>query len=317
MYARNSRFVHPWIRIAAAGVAVALIAGCASSKPANKGTSGVAGGTGGNGTTLNSSGSSSGNTGQIAPSSSSSGTNASTDTNVASLPSELDRKIVRTATLTLRADNVAERFQDASSIASQLGGFVSNSTFGNSGSKQTASITIRVPGERYQDALVQLRKLGDVKDENSNANDATEEYTDLGSRLRNLQATEQQYLGFLKQAGNLNDVLTVQDRLGQTRGQIEQVQGRINLLDSQSNLATITVHLEPAAIANGNQTNGTGPLQTARRAFDASLVVLLGLSTAILAVGAFSWWLLPLAVGGWVLARKSLRASRERRVPPA
>src|SRR5439155_17525925 len=116
MYAHSSPFVQPWIRIAVAGVAVALIAGCASSKPANKGTSGVAGGTGGNGTTLNSSGSSSGNTGQIV-SSSSSGT---TDTNVASLPSELDRKIVRTATLTLRADNVAERFQDASNIASQL-----------------------------------------------------------------------------------------------------------------------------------------------------------------------------------------------------
>src|SRR5207245_3779839 len=197
--------------------------------PANKNTSGGAGGAGANGTTLNSiSGSSSGNTGQLAPASSSSGANASTDTNVASLPSELDRKIVRTATLTLRADNVAERFQDASSVATQLGGFVSNSTFGNSGSKQTASITIRVPGERYQDALVQLRKLGDVKDENSNANDATEEYTDLAARLRNLQATEQQYLGFLRQAGNLTDVLTVQDRLSQTRGQIEQVQGRIN-----------------------------------------------------------------------------------------
>ena len=186
MYAHSSRFAHPWIRIAVAGVAVALIAGCSSSKPANKSTSGGAGGAGGNGTTLNSSsGSSSGNTGQLAPASSSSGANASTDTNVASLPSEIDRKIVRTATLTLRADNVAERFQDASSIATQLGGFVSNSTFGNSGSKQTASITIRVPGERYQDALVQLRKLGDVKDENSNANDATEEYTDLSARLRN------------------------------------------------------------------------------------------------------------------------------------
>src|SRR5207237_138023 len=160
MYAHSSRFVHPWIRIAVAGVAVALIAGCASSKPANKSTSGGAGGAGANGTTLNSSsGSSSGNTGQLAPASSSSGANASTDTNVASLPSELDRKIVRTATLTLRADNVAERFQDASSIATQLGGFVSNSTFGNTGSKQTASITTRVPRERYQDALVQLRKL--------------------------------------------------------------------------------------------------------------------------------------------------------------
>ena len=156
-----------------------------------------------------------------------------------------------------------------------------------------------------------------MRDENSNANDATEEYTDLGSRLRNLQATETQYLGFLKNAGNLNDVLTVQDRLSQTRGQIEQVQGRINLLDSQTNFATITVHLEPGAIANGDQGGGTGPLQTARRAFDASLVVLLGLSTAILAVGAFSWWLLPLGVGGWFVARKSLRASRERRAPPS
>ena len=111
-------------------------------------------------------------------------------------------------------------------------------------------------------------------------------------------------------------MLTVQDRLSQTRGQIEQVQGRINLLDSQTNLATITVHFEPGAIANGDQGGGTGPLHTARRAFDASLVVLTGLSTALLAVGAFSWWLVPFGVGGWFVARRSLRASRERRAPP-
>lgn len=235
------------------------------------------------------------------------------------LPSTLDRKIIQTATLTIETENVAGKFEDVRTVASAYGGFVASSTFGNSGERQTGAISIRVPGDAYERALNDLRKLGDVKGEQSGANDVTEEFTDLQSRLRNLQATETQYVQFLLRAANIQEVLTVQDRLNATRAEIEQVQGRINLVAHQTDLATITVHLDPPAIAKTNNpktTGDSGPLEVAADSFQASLAVLLGIATVALAVAAFSWWILPLAIVALFFGRRQLRSDRSRQALP-
>lgn len=250
-----------------------------------------------------------------------SGAGGGSDAAPSALPSTLDRKIIQTATLKITTDDVAGKFEDVRTVATKYRGFVASSTFGNTGERQTAAITIRVPGSAYEDALNDLRGLGDVKGEDSGANDVTEEYTDLQSRLRNLKATEDQYIQFLLRAQSINEVLTVQDRLNVTRSEIEQVQGRINLVEHQTDLATITVHLDPPVIAKTEKpkTNGSSsPLEVARDSFQASLAVLLGIATVALAVAAFSWWIVPLALAGAVLLRRQLRGARERQsVPPA
>ena len=65
--------------------------------------------------------------------------------NPLALPSQLDRKIIMTATLDLSADEVSKRFEDIGNIATSAGGFIASSTFGNANDRQTASVTIRVP----------------------------------------------------------------------------------------------------------------------------------------------------------------------------
>lgn len=227
------------------------------------------------------------------------------------LPALLDRKIIRTATLSLDVEAVSEKFEDVSNIALGAGGFVSSSTFGNRGESQTASVTIRVPADVYDETLRRLRGLGDVREESSNANDVTEQFTDLESRLRNLQASELRYLEFLTRAADITEVLAVQDRLNATRAEIEQVQGRIQLLDNQAALGTITVHLLPPIAAAADEGGADTPLEVAQEAFEASLAVLLGIATVAIAVAAFSWWLVPLAIGGWYLGRKQVRAMRQ------
>jgi hypothetical protein len=172
---------------------------------------------------------------------------------------------------------------------------------------QVADITIRVPADRYQAVLQEIRGMGEVVTEGSDSSDVTEEYSDLEARLRTLEATEQRYLELLAQANNVNDILTVQDRLDVVRGEIEQVQGRINLLDNLTDLATITVHLRPAAVAVDGG-GGGGLSGAAENAWEASLDALRGIATAAVVVAAFSWWLLPplaaLAFGArWLLRR--------------
>jgi hypothetical protein len=152
--------------------------------------------------------------------------------------------------------------------------------------------------------------MGNVATEKSDANDATQEYTDLQARLRTLQATEQRYLDLLAKAETVPDILTLQDRLDSVRGQIEQVQGRVNLLDHLTDLATITVHLRPLiAVAQASTGGGAHPISAAQNAWEHSLEALRSLAAAALVVTVFSWWLMPplagLAFGArWWLARR-------------
>jgi hypothetical protein len=239
------------------------------------------------------------------------------------LPSaaSLDRKIVSTAILTVEADAVSARYQDVATIAAGAGGYVSDSSFGREGDQETASVTVRVPVESYQDVLRQLRGMGNVVGESSSANDVTEEFTDLEARLRNLRATETQYLEFLGQAQNLEETLMMQDRINQVRGEIEQVQGRMLLLEQTTALATITVHLQPppvvAEVVPPEEPKGERSLAaSAEEAFDASVEFLEDAARVVISIGAFGWWIIPLGLVGVYFGRRARGPARAKDTSP-
>jgi hypothetical protein len=163
---------------------------------------------------------------------------------------EAGRKIIFTATLALNSSDVSRSFSDALTLARTNGGYVEKSQFANDADdagRRNASLTIRVPSANYDGLLASLRNLSGVTvaTEGSNSNEVTEEYTDLQSRQRNLERTEQQYLTLLEAAKTIPDILTVQDRLSGIRSQIEQIQGRLKVLDDLTDFATVNVSIAP------------------------------------------------------------------------
>ena len=231
------------------------------------------------------------------------------------LQSSLNRKIIQSTSVDIHVEKVSREFFEIAQIAETNGGFVVNSPPSTIDDEQVADITIRVPGDRYQNVLNQIRGMGDVQQQSSNANDVTEEFTDLQARLRTLEATEQRYLELLAEANGINEILIVQDRLDSVRGQIEQVQGRINLLDGLTELATITAHLRPIVPVVEAPVDGGGlsPLEAASNAWESSLATLRVFAVIAFAVAAYSWWLAPpLALGGLAAHRLLNRRSHPR-----
>jgi hypothetical protein len=222
------------------------------------------------------------------------------------LQSATDRKIVQSASLRIGVDNVSNSFNDIGRIAAGAGGFVASSNFAHEGKNQVATATIRVPADRYQDVLTSLRGLGKrVESESSNANDVTEQYSDLSARLRTLEATEGQLLQLLGQARNVGEVLQVQDRLNTTRAEIERVKGRMLLLDKLSELATITVQLAPVAAGAASESR-SDLVRAIEDAWAESLAFLEDATAAALTVVVFSWWIVALGVPvAWVLSRRA------------
>ncbi len=194
-------------------------------------------------------------------------------------------------------------------IASRFGGFVASSSRGSvqESSRDRAragEIVVRVPAGRFDAAMAELRKIGRVVADNVNSQDVTEEFTDLESRLRNLKAQEAVLLRLMGTAKTVQDTLVVQERMAVVQGEIEQVQGRLKVLRSLTQLSAITVRLaEPGA---GVLPGDGGPSFT--EAWDTAIEGLERLGTVVL-IGAI--WLAPFAL----LAAVVLSFLRRR--PPA
>ena len=90
--------------------------------------------------------------------------------------------------------------------------------------------------------------------ETTREEDVTSTVVDLEARIQNLQASETQYRTILAQAVKIEDILAVQTRLDDVRGQIEQLQAQHKELSGLASLATLTVTLMPGAVeqAAGN-----------------------------------------------------------------
>jgi len=245
------------------------------------------------------------------------------------LPSQLDRKIVRTANLELEVEDVSAAVREVEGAAVAAGGFVSESNVfvdappepdgGGDGAPrrtQTATVTIRVPAGEYGGVMEQLRGIAkQVRSERSQASEVTEEYTDLEARLRNLEATEASYLELLTGAGEIPDILLVQDRLSQVRLEIEQVQGRINLLDNLTDLATITIQLSlPAAAVGGGGKNWVQKAWDVAWEGSQETAKALG-SIAIVGGVALLWLAIPALVGFAAWRRFGSRSVRPRPPP--
>jgi hypothetical protein len=157
---------------------------------------------------------------------------------------DLQRKIVRTGNITLQVDDIDAAMADIATIAKDFDGYVVSSDKQGDIDVSYGTISIRIAASHFDEAFDRIRKLGvKVPNENTESQDVTEEYSDLNAQLRNLQATEAQYLELLKKAETVEDTLKVYQALSDVRGRIEQVQGRIQYLDRTSDMSLIQVNL--------------------------------------------------------------------------
>ncbi|GIW01327.1 DUF4349 domain-containing protein [Roseiflexus sp.] len=162
------------------------------------------------------------------------------------LPPVSERLVIKNASLTLEVVRVADAEASIRQKAEQLGGFVvSVQTYG-SGDSMQSTIVFRVPAARFEEALSGVEGLAKkVLSRSVSGDDVTEEYVDLESRLRNLEATRDRLLDLLARAEKVEDALQVNQALTDVQGQIEQIKGRMHYLKQSAAMSTITAELRP------------------------------------------------------------------------
>jgi hypothetical protein len=156
-----------------------------------------------------------------------------------------DRQIIKTGEVTIEVDNVAAALGRVRAMTAQLGGYVGGSQAGTL--EDSATLTLRIPADRFEDALAQLHELeGKVLSEATREEDVTSAIVDLEARIANLEASERQYRALVERAQAIDDILAVQTRLDGVRGEIEQLSAQHEQLSGLAGMSTLTVTLTPS-----------------------------------------------------------------------
>jgi hypothetical protein len=144
----------------------------------------------------------------------------------------------------------AEAAEKIRAIAEGVGGYVESAQISGAKESPSASITIRVPAARFEQAKADIGKLAArIETEKSDATDVTKEYIDRQARIRNLRAQEAQYLTIMKSAAKVKDMLEVSEKLSEVRGEIEQEEAEFETLSKQVETVAISILLRTEAPA--------------------------------------------------------------------
>jgi len=155
-----------------------------------------------------------------------------------------DRLVVKTGFINMIVKDVVSVSGQISKLVGEVGGFVVESNISRLEDEPRGTIVVRVPVTRLDDVLEKVRSYSvKVTSEQITGEDVTSEYVDLKSQLRNLEATEAQFLKILEKAANVTEILSVQRELSQIRGQIENTKGRIEYLEKSAALSKLTINL--------------------------------------------------------------------------
>lgn len=148
-------------------------------------------------------------------------------------------------------------------LATSAGGLVQSAQTQESGRTPSGSVVLRVPVANFEDVVTRVRSLdAEVRSATTTGRDVTAEYTDVESQLRTLRAARERFLTILAGATSIPDVLTVQQRVDDTTGQIDQLEGQRALLEDQSDTATLEVTVtqadDPVVAATEEPDDGLG-----------------------------------------------------------
>jgi hypothetical protein len=228
-----------------------------------------------------------------------------------------NRSVVRTASVTVRVEDVLATSAKAEVIAEGLGGFVSGektTADPDQPSRSEAVVTLRVPADRMPALLTQLRALGTLLSEDQSADDVTGQVIDVAARISAQKASVARIRALMARANTLGQVVQIEGELTARQAALESLEGQAAALADQTTLATVTTTIVgPKAAPAAKHHQATTPsgfgagLSKGWHAFSVAGTWLL---TAIGVLLPFLVLLTPFALAGYVLARRRTKGEQ-------
>jgi hypothetical protein len=160
-------------------------------------------------------------------------------------PAGVARKIVYDCQIDLVVDSVDPVAKKVVAFVQESRGYIAEQNVtGSPGSLRSIHWKVRVPVEQFDSLVESIIGLGELERNNRTSQDVTEQFYDIEARIKNKRVEEQTLNKILQErSGKLEDVLKIEIELSRVRGEIEQLEGKIRVLENLSSLATLTLNI--------------------------------------------------------------------------
>ena len=209
-----------------------------------------------------------------------------------------DRKIVKTADLTVETRSFARLTERIHRLVRENGGYIAQEEQTRIASRIDDDISIKIPVDRFEDFVQQIPADSDqVMDKKVTSQDVSMEVVDIKSRLETKKEVRDRYLALLRQAHNTQEILTTQQEVDGIQQELEAAAGRVNFLSHAAVFST--VHLKSFQILNPNGIETPSPQPTFLHKIKLSFLVGWEALSSLL-LGLMTVWPIWLALGGGV-----------------
>ncbi len=162
-------------------------------------------------------------------------------------------KIIYSADVTVETVAFEEAVEAVSRLVEDYGGWIESSSVNSSNyynlsrgyaSSRSASYTLRIPSERFDQLMGSLSQLGNVPYTHTYTENVTAQYYDAQARLTAYTAQEARLLEMMEQAETVADTIAIEEKLTELRYQIESLQSTLNNYDRRVNYSSIYLELQ-------------------------------------------------------------------------
>jgi hypothetical protein len=162
---------------------------------------------------------------------------------------DVDREIIRTATMSVRVDDVRADVGRVEAITASAGGWIASENVDSQGDALFADITVRVPAAELDGVMGQVAELGTVTWRSVGTEDVTAQGIDLDARIEALRTSITRLEELLAQAASTKDLIDIEGELTTRQAELDSLVAQRAALSEAVAMSTLSVSLTPAAEA--------------------------------------------------------------------
>ena len=166
----------------------------------------------------------------------------------ASIPQESGQKLIRRVNIDAETEDLDALLADLRGQIGALDGYIENQELYNGSAyasyrSRNASLTIRIPADKLDSFVQQVKGESNVVSYNESQEDVTLTYVSTESRIKALETEQARLLELLAQAQNMSDLLEIEARLTDVRYELESVTSQLLVLANKVDYATVRLYI--------------------------------------------------------------------------
>ena len=167
------------------------------------------------------------------------------------------RKIIRRFEYNITSPNFDEDLAKLKQNAVDVGGYVQNSsvngtkpeTYNDNG--RSAHLSFAIPSDKVDAFVAGVEQVGTVTYRNTSAEDVSDQYIDLESRIEVLRTQLERLKSLLVDSASLEEILALETEISRVTIELEQLTTNLKALASLVDYSTVNVYLDEERIAQG------------------------------------------------------------------